>query len=426
VTARVTEADAQLDRLLGGEPVAWLVRRARDRLETGRPLTGTVTLPAATVEQRRAVERLTGRAARSGASLSVSLTEVDRILRDSGAAPDGLAEAVTRLTGPLRDRRRERADLAAAWDAAFTTLDAAVAGRHELAPWRGWLDATGVVRRLAPQPAQARLLLTQVAAVLQRLPSRGVPIGRLAAECCGDAHALDDGRPVGTLVLSAVRALAGLPFAADPSAEGRRAAWAAVGVHLDELSSLVLCLGLPGDTHTALGRTLASCREAGQPAVLTLRQLRCHPEPLTPGPLRAGRVRICENPVVVAAAADELGARCQPLVCVGGQPSAAGWRLLDLLAAGGAEFGYHGDYDWGGVRIARTVRHRVSWQPWRYDHQAYEAAVSAAHPFAPLAGLAGEAAATPWDPELAAAMRRRGLRIEEELTLDALLQDLGA
>jgi uncharacterized protein (TIGR02679 family) len=418
----MTETDAKLHRLhrlLGGEPVAWLVRRARDRLEAGRPLTGTVTLPAATAEQRRAVERLTGRAARSGASLSVSLAEVDRILRDSGAAPGGLAEAVTRLTGPLRDRNRERADLAAAWGAAFAALDAATDGREELARWREWLDATGVVRRLAPDPDQARLLLARVAAVLGRLPSRGVPIGRIAAECCGDAHALDDGRPVGTLVLSAVRALAGLPFAGEGTADSRRAAWAAVGVHLDELSSLVLCLGLPGGTRTALGRTLASCREAGQPAVLTLRQLRCHDDPL-----RAVRVRICENPVVVAAAADELGARCQPLVCVGGQPSAAGWKLLELLASGGAEFGYHGDFDWGGVRIAQAVRYRVNWRPWRYDHQAYEAAVSAARLLAPLAGLAGEPTATPWDPELAAAMRRHNLRVEEELALDALLQDL--
>src|SRR5262249_57860154 len=133
----VTETDARLHRLLG-EPVEWLVRRARDRLEAGRPLTGTVTLPAATLEQRRAVERLTGRAARSGASLSVSLPEVDRILRDSGAAPGGLAEAVTRLTGPLRDRNRERTDLAAAWDSAFASLDAAVAGRDALAQWQGW------------------------------------------------------------------------------------------------------------------------------------------------------------------------------------------------------------------------------------------------------------------------------------------------
>ena len=420
----MTEADARLHRLLGGEPVAWLVRRARDRLEAGRPLVGTVTLPAATPEQRRAVERLTGRAAHSGASLSVSLTEVDRILRDSGAAPGGLAEAVTRLTGPPRDRNRERAELAAAWGAAFASLDAAVEGRDELARWRGWLDATGVVRRLAPEPEHARLLLAHVAAVLRRLPSRGVPIGRLAAECCGDAHALDDGRPVGTLVLSAVRALAGLPFAAEGTADSRRAAWAAAGVHLDELSSLALCLGLPGDTRTALGRTLASCREAGQPTVLTLRQLRCHTEPLNTGPLRAALVRICENPVVVAAAADELGARCQPLVCVGGQPSAAGWRLLGLLAVGGAEFGYHGDFDWGGVRIANAVHHRVNWRPWRYDHVAYQAAVSAVHPLAALGALVGEPAATPWDLELATAMRHLNLRIEEELTLDALLQDL--
>jgi uncharacterized protein (TIGR02679 family) len=412
----VTDTDDRLRRLLGGEPVAWLVRRARDRLEAGRPLTGTVTLPAATLEQRRAVERLTGRAARSGTSLSVSLTEVDRIVRNSGTAPGGLAEAVTRLTGPLRDRNRERADLAAAWTAAFAPLDTAVNRRDELSLWREWLDITGVVRRLAPEPDQARLLLAQVATVLLRLPSRGIPIGRLAAECCGDAHALDDGRPVGTLVLSAVRALARLPFAAEGSADSRRAAWAAVGVRLDELSSLVLCLGLPGDTCTGLGRVLASCREAGQPTVLALRQLRCHDEPL-----RAARVRMCENPVVVAAAADDLGARCQPLVCVGGQPSAAVWRLLELLAAGGAQFDYHGDFDWGGVRIARTVLQRVNWLPWRYDHQAYKAAVSAARPLTPLVG---EPAATPWDPKLAFAMRHLNVRIEEELTLDLLLQDL--
>jgi uncharacterized protein (TIGR02679 family) len=412
----VTETDDRLHRLLGGEPVAWLVRRARDRLEAGRPLTGTVTLPAATLEQRRAIERLTGRFARSGTSLSVSLAEVDRILRDSGAAPGGLAEAVTCLTGPVRDRNREREELAAAWSAAFASLDRAIDRRHELLPWREWLDTTGVVRRLAPEPAQAQALLAQVTTVLLRLPSRGIPIGRLAAECCGDAHALDDGRPVGTLAASAVRALTGLPFAAEGAADSRRAAWAAVGVHLDELSSLVLCLGLPGDARTPLASVLASCREAGQPTVLTLRQLRCHDEPMP-----VARVRICENPVVVAAAADELGAQSQPLVCVGGQPSAAVWRLLELLAAGGAQFDYHGDFDWGGVRIASSVLQRVNWRPWRYGHEAYEAAVSAAHPLTPLVG---ELAATPWDPALASAMRRHNVRVEEELTLDALLQDL--
>jgi len=420
------EDGTRLHRLLGGEPTAWLVRRARDRLETGHPLTGTVTLAGATADQRRAVERLTGRPPRSGTSLSVSLAEVDRVLRESGAA-GGLAEAVVLLTGPLRDRNRDRADAVSAWAAAFAPLDGAVAGWAELAAWRGWLDATGVVRRLAPSPDVALPLLDQVAAVLRRLPSRGIPIGRLAAECCGDAHALDDGRPAGTLALSAVRALAGLPFAAEVSADSRRTVWASAGVHLDDLSSLVLCLGMPGDTHTALGRLLALHRETGQPAMLTLRQLRCHDEALP-----AALVRICENPVVIAAAADELGSRCPPLVCVGGQPSAAGWRLLDLLAAGGAQFRYHGDFDWGGIRIANAVGQRVGqaqsrWQPWRYDTDAYEAAVATALAVpaaARLPRLAGDPVPTPWDPGLAVAMARHDVRIEEELSLDTLLADL--
>ena len=417
----------RLHRLLGGEPTAWLVQRARDRLEAGRPLTGAVTLTGATADQRRAVERLTGRAPRSGASLSVSLAEVDRVLRESGAAPGGLAEAVALLTGPLRDRNRDRADAASAWAAAFAPLDDAVAARAELAAWREWLDTTGVVRRLAPAPEVAMALLDQVAAVLRRLPSRGIPIGRLAAECCGDAHALDDGRPAGTLALSAVRALAGRPFAAEVSADSRRAAWACVGVHLDDLSSLVLCLGLPGDRRTPLGRVLALHRETGQPAVLTLRQLRCHD-----GALSAGLVRICENPVVIAAAADELGRRCPPLVCVGGQPSAAGWRLLDLLSAGGAEFRYHGDFDWGGIRIANAVRQRAGqgqsrWQPWRYDAATYAAmaaTLTAGLAAARLPRLAGDPVPTPWDPGLATTMARHDFRIEEELALDALLADL--
>ena len=427
------EGDSRLHRLLGGEPIAWLLQRARDRLEGGRPLTGSVTLTGATGEQRRAVERLTGRPPRSGTSLSVSLPEVDRVLRASGAAPGGLAQAVTLLTGPLRDRNRDRSDRASAWTAAFAPLDDAVAGRAELAAWREWLDATGVVRRLAPSPDAALVLLDQVAAVLRRLPSRDIPIGRLAVECCGDAHALDDGRPAGTLALSAVRALAGQPSAADVSADSRRALWAAAGVHLDELSSLVLCLGLPGDARTALGSVLALHREAGQPAMLTLRQLRCHDGALSAGEaLLGGVVRICENPVVIAAAADELGRRCPPLVCVSGQPSAAAWRLLDLLAAAGAEFRYHGDFDWGGIRIASAIRQRVSqgkscWQPWRYNTDAYEKAVTAVlgvHTAARPSRLAGEPVATPWDPDLAAVMTRAGVRIEEELFLDALLADL--
>ena len=404
----MTDTD-RLRRLLGGPDTAWLVKRVRSRLERGASLSGRVTLAEATPAQRRAVELLLGRRAGTGASLSVPLDEVDRVLRTSGASPHGLAAAVELLDGPVRDLARENAETAAAWAAAFAPLDEALTARPELAGWRAWLDSTGLVRRLAPDPAEAAGTLRRLAAVVRRLPSPDMPLGRFAAETCGHAHALDEG-PLATLALSSARALAGLPFRSDGGAEARRETWAKVGVHLDELSSTVLCLGLPGDAHTPTGRMLAAMR--GEPVSLTLRQLRRHTEPM-----RAGLVRICENPVVVAAAADALGRDCPPLVCGNGRPSAAVWRLLELLAEGGADFAYHGDFDWGGIAIAAAVHERIGWRPWRYDASAYLEATSDTP-------LAGRPVPTPWDPSLATAMKDRAVRVEEEQVLTDLLTDL--
>ncbi|GAA0428187.1 hypothetical protein Acor_66800 [Acrocarpospora corrugata] len=408
----MSESAERLERLLGRDEIAWLVERVRRRIAQGRPLTGSVSLGKATPSQRRTVESLLGRRAGTGASLTVSLDEVDQVLRASGAAPEGLAQAVTLLRGPVVNTAEENAAGDARWQAAFAPLDAHLAARPVLHRWRSWLDATGLVRRLAPTPDQAAPLLEVLTAVLARLPSPGLPIGRLAAETCSDAHALDEGRPLATLALSAAKALSGLPFAADGGADTRRRAWAAVGVHLDELSSLVLCLGLPGDDTTPTGRMLAIARAAGEPCALTLRQLGRHD-----GSLAGGLVRLCENPVVVASAADQLGPACPPLVCVSGRPSVAVWRLLDLLAAGGASFAYHGDFDWGGIAIATAIHERYGIVPWRFDTAAYEA-VPSARP------LTGRPLPTPWDSGLAGAMARRGVRVEEELVLADLLSDL--
>lgn len=420
----MTDSD-RLRRLLGGPDTAWLVQRIRRRLEHGSTLEGTVTLAGATPSQRRAVEQLLGRRAAAGASLSVSLAEVDRVLRASGACPGGLATAVEVLDGPVRDLVRERAETAAAWAAAFEPLDETVAARPELAEWRERLTASGLVRRLTSKPEEAAGMLKQLAAVVQALPACGVPLGWFAAETCGNAHALDDGRPLATLAISSARAIAGLPFRADGGAESRRDTWAAVGVHLDELSSTALCLGLPGDTATTTGRMLAAMR--GEPVSLTLRQLRRHTTPIrvdqAPGvwgvfpPQETGSVRVCENPVVLTAAADALGPSCPPMVCCNGRPSAAVWRLLELLAEGSAEFAYHGDFDWGGVAIATAVHARIGWRPWRYDAAAYLKVDSDT-------SLTGRHSPTPWDPALATAMTERGIRVEEEQVLPDLIADL--
>ncbi|MEV6722564.1 DUF2399 domain-containing protein [Streptomyces xanthochromogenes] len=87
------------------------------------------------------------------------------------------------------------------------------------------------------------------------------------------------------------------------------------------------------------------------------------------------------------------------------------------------EFRYHGDFDWGGLRIATTLHQHVPWQPWRYTAEEYRAAVAAAGS-APLP-LTGISALSPWDPDLATALAEHGVRIDEEAVLDSLLADLG-
>lgn len=416
---------ARLTRLLGDPELAWLVARARRRLELGRPLDGSVTLTDATAAQRQAVGRLLGRSPRAGRTLTVSLPVVDELLRRSGACREGLPVALAQLGGPVLVRPDAAAVEAQAWDRAFLGLATATANlaRPALTLWLADLRASGIVRRLAGDPQSASVLLDRLAAVLVQLPAAGEPIGRFAARAADGAHALDDGEPLATLVLGAIRALAGLPApgAGASPAESRREAWAAVGILRDELSSNVLCLGLPGDRVTASGRILAIAGEEGEPIALTLRQLVRDP-PRWPAHMRGRDVHVSENPVVLTLAADRLGTASPPLVCTHGQPGAAVMVLLRALVATGARLVHHGDFDWGGLRIGNVLRARLPIEPWRFDTAAYEHAVART----PGPPLRGPEAAASWDPRLAAAMHRVGRAVEEESVIDDLLADLRA
>ncbi|MEJ8649661.1 TIGR02679 family protein [Streptomyces sp. MS1.AVA.3] len=414
----------RLRRLLGTPETTWLLERVRDRMAAGRTLDTAVTLKTATAEQRRAIELLLGRRLRSGCSLTVPLAEVDRTLRASLTCPDGLAAAVVALTGPVTDRQARHAAEAAAWQQALAEFDVpAIASRADLASWRAELEATGLLKRLSGgDPVVARTLAAEAVHVLSQLPAtNSISLPVLAARTLGDAHALDEGRPLAALVFSAVRALAALPAGAASDAEGRRAAWAAVGVALDELSSRVLVLGLPGSPRSTTGRILAAAHEGGEPCLLTLRQLARE----LPDLGVAGRkIRVCENPAVLAAAADELDPGCcPPLVCVEGNLSLAARALLTQLADLSCPIAYHGDFDWGGVRIAAGVLRLPGAAPWRYNAPAYLAAVERGLG-TPL--TSGAPAPTPWDPALGDAIAEHGIRVEEEHLLDHLLADLGS
>lgn len=401
----------RLERLLGGPDLAWLVSRVRKRMARGESLETTVTLTDATEAQRAAIHRLLGRRPRPGGTLTVSLPSVDEVLRRSGACSDGLARAIIALSGEVPDRAAEGAALEGRWEAALAplhTLDTP----PELAEWVARIRSAGLLRRLTGTPEAATPLVVRLAEVLQNLPARGEPLGQFAARYAGDAHALDHGRPLATLALGGARALSGLPDGT--GAQWRREVWASVGLLTDDVSSTVLTLGLPGDPETATGRALAAWRSAGQPVVLTLRQLVRDP----PRPVATRCVFICENPAVVSVAADRLGAGCAPLICTYGQPGAAVLHLLRLLAASGATLRYHGDFDWGGLRIGNVLFDRVPALPWRFGTADYLAAGPEGR------RLGGPPVTATWDPDLGATMHRIGAAVEEEHILDLLLTDL--
>jgi uncharacterized protein (TIGR02679 family) len=166
---------------------------------------------------------------------------------------------------------------------------------------------------------------------------------------------------------------------------------------------------------------------AGEPLVLTLRQLAGLDLSTASDRDLAGTIlNVCENPAVVAAAASELGRACPPLVCLEGAPSVAANQLLRWLLARGATVRYHGDFDWGGIRIAAGVFNLADRcgnpaTPWRYDSSAYLDAVARGLG-APLPSA--KPRDTSWDPDLRHHLESHALRIEEEHVIDSLLSDL--
>jgi uncharacterized protein (TIGR02679 family) len=322
---------------------------------------------------------------------------------------------VLALTGPWLDRKQARLRSEQDWAALFESAVGQVREGEGCAAWLGTLAGTGLLRRLAGGKVdEARTLLGQVLALAGRVPARGQPLAELAAAVSGDSHALDLGQPLGTLALDLVRSVFGARAGRDASS--RRDAWASAGVLCDELSAPVLVLNLRALGGTSSGAALNLHAEAGEPYHITTRQLLRTP-PVFERSVTGAGVYLCENPSVLAAAANTLGSRSAPLVCLGGQPKTAGGLLLELLSAAGIALAYHGDFDWAGVRIANLLMRRHGVKPWRFRAGDYPAQARGPR-------LRGRPVDADWDSGLRLEMERAGRAVHEEELLATLLEDL--
>ena len=422
--------DSRLHKLLGGDELTALRQRLRrhfERAEPGAP-PGVLRLGSLSIAEREALALLTGRPPRDTKSMQIDIALLDAMLRNAGVA-GSLRQALEQIDGPIVHLASVRAAAEASWSAV-----AAGCSHPALADYLQTPSALGLLKRLARQDTSAaEQLLEAAGAVLRRLPAGGLARAQLAAETLGNAHALDNGQATATLVLAAWRQIEkGLPGTGDLDAppdetpaeapdsaaitapdERIRDVWARAGVLVNELARPALLLNLPVQPGEA-----PVCA-AGEPAYLSLRRLLRMP----PRWAVAGKtVFVCENPNLVAIAADRLGAACAALVCTDGMPAAAQRTLLTQLAQSGAQLRYHGDFDWPGVQIANHVMRALGAHPWRFGAVDYETAVAgASHQQHDLDDACITAS---WDAALAPAMQRHGLAIAEEAVAALLLGDL--
>lgn len=391
--------------------LAWMVERLRRRLERGLPLTGSLSLRRPSLEERRAIDRLLGRRPSQGDSLTVPLKALEELIRHAELA-GSLGEVVEVLCGPQVDRRTLQEEQERRWQALWRNAEE-VDRRPEVLTWLASRRTRILLRRFSGRdPEVGRRLLHQLQTVISHLPARGVPLAQLAADHLGDSHALDVGRPLGTLAIGAAALLGDEDDW--QSAEARRRVWAKVGVLSDDVSTSVLMLGLRSVGDSLTDQVLALHADAGEPCRLTIGQLLRHP-PIFENP---GTIYVCENPTIVAAATDRLGTACAPLVCVEGQPTVAVHALLHRLCVAGARLLIHGDFDWGGLRIANRLMKRYEAEPWRFRAEDFRAAGQGGGP------LKGKAVAASWDPHLAPAMKEAGYAVHEEQVLEVLLGEL--
>ncbi len=409
----------RLQRLLGGDRLAGLRKRLRRRFAHAHPDQPAehIRIDGLTADEHAALASLTGRPQRFSASMRIDLGSVDASFRDAGIATS-LRDALERLDGPILDVAAARLRLRDQWAQVVKSCRDPL-----LSELLGDSPGLGLLRRLARQDAARGMELCRCAeAILRRLPAHGVTRSQLAAEVLGDAHALDTGRPVATLVLATRRRLAVSARKdtggateqedADPQqvAERARELWAAAGVLVNELARPALFLNLPVKDIDAAG---------GEPCYASLRSLLRVP----PRWDVSGRdVHVCENPNLVAIAADHLGPHCAPLVCTDGMPAAAQRTLLSQLAQAGARLRYHGDFDWPGLRIANHVMRAFGAQPWRFGTTDYVTAVRTT--VNQGLSLKGEPIEASWDIALAAAMQQHRVSIAEEAVSASLLPDL--
>ena len=400
--------------LLRSESCKPLLGRLRKRAERGKPFTGTLQLPGLSEAERQAVADLTGQTSRGG-RVSINVAAFEQLIRNTGRFASLLRLIEAAVGDSIENKRAVHERHAAEWRQLWEWAASRAENDSARQRWLNELRQTGWLKARSRRDHHVAMqMLTTAFELLEQLPCRGIPLPVFAACHLNDAHALDLNRDLSRLVCRGIAATQNLATPVKRS-ELRRT-WESVGIVPDELSVTVLALNLPVIGDSLTDHVLRAHAKLGEPCRLTFRQLRVSAPTIQTA--NQSPLFVCENPSIVASAADRLGSKCQPLICVEGQPNLAAYKLLQMAMSRGWKIFYHGDFDWGGIRIANWIYKHLGFSPWRFDASHYRGFPRKHRKLIP------PKSAALWDPELSAAMTSDGHVGEEEQVIEQLVQDL--
>lgn len=378
------------------EPV-W--HRLEDALgQRGLTPTGRVVVAGLDRAGRHAVAGLLGRPVLTD-RVRIDLGELDRFLRQRSGL-GGLRDVMEAIRGePLVDKAALRSARSASREAPFEAARAWLTDHPEpplpwVDEWLAGLRRTGYLSRRRDPVGVVVHALDVLSDRFGRIGTAGV-VSRvdLAARICGDAHALDDDRPLAYLVLRGVATARGQ--APPSSASERRALWEQVGVQTDSVTSTCLTFGVRGGLVHLTPWDLAR----------------------SPARVASGTtVLVCENPRVLEAFAERRPDTI--VVCTAGEPNLVTLDVLRELRATGANLRYHGDFDWPGIAIANRLVRNLGVRVWHMTAADYRSAVAA---LPDRLELTGPRVDPDWDAALGRAMSELGTVVHEESVLESLV-----
>jgi uncharacterized protein (TIGR02679 family) len=404
--------------LLARPALCEVLRAVEARYRQRNGVSGSI--PVASDEQLTLLRRLGCQKLGSG---RLYLEDIDTAFRTSRFSC-GLVDALEAWSGKRPKTRTEERDEA---DAAWSRFAHRLTGRRsesEGDPAAIWLaeDERYIRQEWEHGDAEVHeaLLLAARAGRALRPESDARPLPAFANEVAGDPHALDLDR-------SARRYFDRLLMALFPEvevelplgAEDREALLAAAGLAPDDISSDVVVANLDGD-----GPIAEAMRATGLPLTLPLMTV----NGMEPVRARFGTAWVVENPpvfrILLSSMADVPPADRPTLVCTAGHLSVAARKLLDLLVSSGATLQYSGDFDPGGLVIARGLMRRYgnAVRLWRMDMESHARAVkpnATTPPQRRLRKLRTEF------PDLCSAIDEHGAAFQESLT-EMLVADLSA